>query len=679
MNVENLSAERLAKQQAERLAERLAELRSLLHEHAYRYHVLDAPTIADGEYDRLFQELLAIEGEHPDWVTADSPSRRVGGAPLPEFRQVAHRLPMLSLDNVFSEGELRDFAGRTGKFLQYDGEIAYVAEAKLDGLAVELVYIDGILTAGATRGDGLVGEDITAQLKTIGDIPLRLRQPVTGRLEVRGEVFIGKEGFSQLNRQQRVAGKEPFANPRNAAAGSLRQLDPSVTAGRPLRFFAYALADPGQHGLASQSAALTFLRGCGLPVNPLSRFCADINAVVAAFHDLAERRDSLPYEIDGMVVKVDDLALQKRLGDKSRSPRWAVAWKFPASQATTILAGVEFQVGRTGAVTPVAMLEPVAIGGVVVSRATLHNEDEIRRKDLCLGDTVLVQRAGDVIPEIVKVIIEHRPADAEPVRMPALCPSCGAGLAREPGEAVLRCGNPLCPAQRRRELAHFTSKAGLDIEGLGKKSIEQLFAAGLVNGIADLYRLRPEQLAALDGWGEKSAANVIAAIAAAKEPTLARFIAAIGIRHVGEVTAAALESHFAGLEQLAAATKDELMAIDGIGVEAAGSISEFFAREDGRALLADLRAVGVVVKPALMKAGGALSGMTVVFTGGLSHLNRDEAKKLVKEHGGQVASAISQKVTHVVAGDKAGGKLKEARELGKTILSEEEFLRLIGR
>jgi len=663
----------------ERQAERLAELRSLLHEHAYRYHVLDAPTIADGEYDALFQELLVIEGQHPDWVTADSPSQRVGGAPLPEFRQVTHRLPMLSLDNVFSEGELRDFAGRAAKFLQYDGEIAYVAEPKLDGLAVELVYIDGVLASGATRGDGLVGEDITAQLKTIGDIPLRLRQPVAERLEARGEVFLDQEGFKRLNQQQQAAGKEPFANPRNAAAGSLRQLDPSVTASRPLRFFAYALADPGQFDLASQNAALSFLQQCGLPVNPLSRPCAGIDAVVAAFHDLTAKRDALPYEIDGMVVKVDDLALQKRLGDKSRSPRWSVAWKFPASQATTILAGVEFQVGRTGAVTPVAMLEPVALGGVVVSRATLHNEDEIRRKDLRLGDTVLVQRAGDVIPEIVKVITENRPAEAEPLRMPLRCPSCGAGLAREPGEAVLRCANPLCPAQRLRELAHFTSKAGLDIEGLGKKSIEQLSAAGLISGIADLYRLQPEQLAALDGWGEKSAANVIAAIDAAREPTLGRFIAAIGIRHIGEITAAALESHFAGLEQLAAATKDDLMAIDGIGAEAAGSLSDFFAREDGRALLADLRAAGVAIRPAPVKKGGALASMTVVFTGSLSQLNRDEAKKLVKEQGGQVASTINQKVTHVVAGDKAGGKLKQAREQGKIILSEEEFLRLVGR
>ena len=663
----------------EHSAERLAELRSLLHEHAYRYHVLDAPTIADGEYDLLFQELLAIEGDHPAWVTADSPSQRVGGAALPAFKTVAHRLPMLSLDNAFNEGELLDFVNRIAKFPQYEGEIAYVAEPKLDGLAVELVYIDGLLTEGATRGDGLVGEDITAQLKTIHGIPLRLRRALVGRLEARGEVFIGKEDFKRLNRQQEAAGKEPFANPRNAAAGSLRQLDPSVTASRPLRFFAYALADPGQFGLPGQRAALAFLKECGLPVNPLSRPCPNAAEVVAAFHELATRRDTLPYEIDGMVVKVDDLALQKRLGDKSRSPRWAVAWKFPASQATTILTGVEFQVGRTGAVTPVALLAPTTLGGVAVSRATLHNEDEIRRKDLHLGDTVLVRRAGDVIPEIVKAIIEQRPANAEPVRMPVVCPSCQAKLAREEGEAVLRCGNPLCPAQRLRELAHFCSKAGLDIEGLGERSIGQLVAAGLVSGIADLYRLRPEQLATLDGWGEKSAANAIAAIETAKEPSLGRFIAAIGIRHVGEVTAAALEDHFASLDQLAAANKDDLMAIDGIGAEAAASISDFFTRNDGLALLADLRAAGVAVKPPPMKTGGALSGMTLVFTGGLNRLNRDEAKRLVRKHGGQVASAVNQRVTHVVAGDKAGGKLKQAKEAGKVIVNEEEFLKLIGR
>ncbi|MDR0476354.1 MAG: NAD-dependent DNA ligase LigA [Desulfobulbaceae bacterium] len=663
-------------------SERLAELHSLLHEHAYRYYVLDAPTIADGEYDRLFQELLAIEREHPEWVTPDSPSQRVGGAVLPAFKQVAHRLPMLSLDNAFNEGEIFDFISRATKFLQYDekiADIACVVEPKLDGLAVELVYIDGLLAEGATRGDGLVGEEITAQLKTIHDIPLRLRQPLAGRLEARGEVFIGKEGFKRLNRQQEEAGKEAFANPRNAAAGSLRQLDASVTASRPLRFFAYALADPGQFDLSGQTAALAFLKQYGLPVNPLSRPCRDTAEVVAAFDDLAARRDDLPYEIDGMVVKVDDLALQRRLGDKSRSPRWAVAWKFPASQATTILTGVEFQVGRTGAVTPVAVLETVALGGVAVSRASLHNEDEIRRKDLHLGDTVLVQRAGDVIPEIVKVITEKRRKNAEPVRMPTVCPSCQAKLAREQGEAALRCGNPLCPAQRRRQLAHFTSKAGLDIEGLGEKSIDQLMTAGLVAGIADLYRLKPEQLAVLDGWGEKSAANVTTAIEAAKQPSLGRFIAAIGIRHVGEVTALALESHFAGLDELAAAGKDELMAIDGIGAEAAASISDFFARGDGRTLLAELRAAGLVVRLPPVKTAGALSGMTVVFTGSLSRLGRDEAKKLVKEHGGQIASDVTQKVTHVVVGDKAGGKLNKARELGKKIVSEEEFLQLIGR
>ena len=668
-----------AERPAERPTERLAELRSLLHEHAYRYHVLDAPTIADAEYDRLFQELLAIEREHPAWVTPDSPSQRVGGAVLPAFKQVAHRLPMLSLDNAFSEDELIEFVSKTAKFLQYSGEIACVAEPKLDGLAVELVYSDGVLIAGATRGDGFTGEDITAQLKTIHDIPLRLRQTPAGRLEARGEVFIGKDGFKRLNRRQEAAGNEPFANPRNAAAGSLRQLDSGVTANRPLRFFAYALADPGQFGLSGQNATLAFLKQCGLPINPLSRLCRNTSEVAAAFHDLLTRRDTLPYEIDGMVVKVDDLALQKRLGDKSRSPRWAVAWKFPALQATTILTGVEFQVGRTGAVTPVALLEPVALGGVAVGRASLHNEDEIRRKDLHLGDTVLVQRAGDVIPEIVKAIIEKRPEKAEPVAMPSLCPSCQARLAREEGGAVLRCGNPLCPAQRLRQLAHFTSKAGLDIEGLGEKSIGQLMAVGLVSGIADLYRLRPEQLAPLDGWGERSAANVIAAIEAARKPPLGRFIAAIGIRYVGEVTAAALEKHFADLDHLVGAGKDELMAIDGIGAEATASILDFFARGDGRILLADLRALGVVAKPAPVKMGGALAGMTVVFTGGLDRLNRDEAKKLVKEHGGQVAGAVSQKVTHVIAGGKAGSKLNKARELGKTIVTEEEFLRLIGR
>ncbi len=659
-------------------AERLLELRRQLNEHSYRYYALDQPIISDGEYDRLFQELLDIEARHPELASEDSPSRRIGAPPLDGFSQVRHRLPMLSLENAFSDADILAFEERLLRFLNQTERPAYVIEPKLDGLAVELVYRDGLLIQGSTRGDGQVGEEITAQLRTIRSIPLRLHRQFAGLLEVRGEVFMENAGLSRLNEQQLAAGRPVFANPRNAAAGSLRQLDPAVTASRPLRFLAYGVSVPADTGCTGQYQLLTHLASLGLPVSQLTRFCPSLAEVIAGFAEFAALRHDLPYEIDGMVIKVDSLPLQERLGNKARAPRWALACKFPAKQETTRLLGVDFQVGRTGAITPVAILEPVSVGGVMVSRATLHNQDELARKDLRIGDTVLIQRAGDVIPEVVMAITENRDGSEVPVSMPTHCPVCRQPLTRPEGEAVTRCLNLHCTAQRLQGLIHFASKAGLDIEGLGRKNIEQLLEAGLVSDIPDIFTLEQSVLEDLDGWGSKSAENVIAAIVAKKTPPLGRFLTALGIRFVGEISATALESHFSSVSELAQAKREQLLEIEGIGEQAAASILDFFNSARGRELLNRLDEIGVHPAPPAADAGGqSLAGFVILFTGGLENLSRDEAKKLVKEHGGQIATSVTQKTTHIVAGEKAGSKLGKAAELGKTILTEKEFLALL--
>ena len=661
-------------------ARRIAELTRELNEHAYRYHVLDDPLISDGEYDRLFQELLKLEEAYPDLAAEDSPSRRVGGVPLDKFEQVAHRLPMLSLENGFSDQDLRDFSLRLERFLNEPVRSGFSAEPKMDGLAVELVYEQGRLVMGSTRGDGIIGEDISAQLKTITAIPLRLLRSDVELLEVRGEVYMEKQGFADLNDSQLSRGLQAFANPRNAAAGSLRQLDPTITAQRPLKFFAYGVGDPQSTPCTSQTELLDYLQQVGFPTCPYNSFCPGIEEVIAQFERLASVRHQLPYEIDGMVVKVDELNLQNRLGVKSRAPRWALARKFPATQATTTLKGVEFQVGRTGAVTPVALLEPVNLDGATVSRATLHNQGEIDRKDLRVGDAVLVQRAGDVIPEVVKPIVDRRRGNETPITLPNHCPACDSELIKPDDEAVTRCPNLQCPAQLLRGLIHYCSKAGLDIEGLGKRYVEQLFEEKIIGEIADLYTLDREVLKDLEGWGEKSADNVLAAIDQARTPPLADFIAALGIRFIGENSASLLESHFGSLDKLVAATEDELLEIDGIGDQAARSLIDYFANRRIIEMFSRLRQAGVFPATAEKAAEDlALTGATLVFTGSLTKLSRDEAKKLVKEHGGTIASSVTRKVTHVVAGEKAGSKLTKAREAGKTILSEEEFLKLIGR
>ncbi|MBW6521222.1 MAG: NAD-dependent DNA ligase LigA [Desulfoarculaceae bacterium] len=660
---------------------RIRELRLLLQEHAHRYYTLDDPLISDGEYDLLFQELLDLEEEHPDLVTPDSPSQRPGAPPVDKFEQVVHHTPMLSLENAFSTGDLRAFEERLLRFLNQDftsDSLSYMAEPKVDGLAVELVYEQGRFVQGSTRGDGSKGEDITAQLKTISAITHTLLDSSAQRLEVRGEVFMDREALIQLNRERLLTGEPLFANPRNAAAGSLRQLDPAVTAKRSLKFLAYGIADPGQTPCTSQSELLAWLGSLGLPVSELARFCPSITEVISRFEQLAELRQTLAYEIDGMVVKINDFNLQQRLGNKARAPRWAIACKFPAIQTTTRLISVDFQVGRTGAVTPVAILEPAEVGGVTVSRATLHNRDEFERKDLRIGDTVLIQRAGDVIPEVVKAIVEKRNGSEQPIVMPTACPVCGHALLKAPGEAVTRCINPHCPAQRLRALIHFSSRAGLDIEGLGKKSMAQLFNLKLVRDIPDIFTLEHGQLAGLEGWGEKSADKVLAAIQAAKKPPLGKFLGALGIRFVGEVTASLLEQAFLSLDQLMNSSIDVLLELEGIGEQAARSIVDYFSDPSVREMFARLQQAGVVPEAGRPSGGDLpLSGRVILFTGTLNTLSRTEAKKLVKDNGGQIATTVTQKLTHLVAGEKAGSKLKKARELGKIILTEHEFLEII--
>lgn len=673
---------------AESITEKIQKLREKLNFHAHRYYVLDAPLISDGEYDQLFQELLRLEKEHPELVTPDSPSQRVGGAVLSGFEEVTRTIPMLSLDNAFSEEDLLEFEARLQRFLNTNDPLVYVAEPKLDGLAVELVYEEGVFTQGSTRGNGWTGEEITANLRTIPSIPLRLslgeKTGLPRRLTVRGEVFLSIAGFNSLNEQRLADEEDLFANPRNAAAGSLRQLDSRITAQRPLDFFVYGVAAPTGFPCTTQKEILSFLGKLGFKTNPLVQTRISIQEVIAHYQHLAEIRHELPYEIDGQVVKVDSLSLQQRLGnigpaERPRCPRWAIAYKFQATQATTRLLSVDFQVGRTGAITPVALLEPVEVGGVTVSRATLHNEDMIKAKDLRLNDTILIQRAGDVIPEVVKPVVEKRTGTEQPISMPSNCPECKGPLERPQGEAVTRCINPQCPAQRLRALIHYTSKAGLDIEGMGKKVMEQLFTLELVSDIPDIYKLQAENLADLEGWGELSAKNAISAIDASKSPALARFLTALGIRYVGEGVAALLERHFHSIDRLKQTTTEELLEIEGIGQQIADSIADFFEKQENQDMLTQLFALGLRIKePVPVDKNLPMANMVFLFTGSLTAFSRNEAKVRVKEKGGKVASAISKKVTHVVVGEKPGSKAQKAKNLGLTILSEKEFQKLLA-
>ena len=665
----------------EAVKRRIEELRAEIRKHDYHYYVLNQPLISDAEYDKLFRELQELEEKYPQLVTPDSPTQRVGAPPAEEFRPVRHAIPMLSLQNCFTEGEFLEWDRRVRRLLGGERPI-YVCEPKLDGLSVELVYENGVFTVGSTRGDGYVGEDVTRNLRTIRQIPLRLL-PLDGEvprlLEVRGEVYMEKEDFRRLNREREEKGEPPFANPRNAAAGSLRQLDPNITASRPLKAFFYATGRVEGLEIRSQEELLTTLPKLGFPVNPLWRRCETPEEAIEFYHELLEQREELPYEADGMVVKVNDFSQREVLGEVSRAPRWAIAFKFPAEEATTRVLDIVVQVGRTGALTPVAILEPVEVSGVTVSRATLHNEDEVKRKDVRIGDWVVVRRAGEVIPEIVKSIPERRTGQEKEFRMPDRCPVCGGPVVRPPGEVIHRCENLSCPARIKEAIRHFASRRAADIEGLGEKLVDQLVDKGLVRRISDLYHLTKEQLAALERMGEKSAQNLLEQLERSKGMSLARLIYALGIRYVGEHIAEVLAERFGSIDELARASYEELVEIPEIGPRIAQSIVDFFQNQDNRRLIAELKAVGIDPRAERPTEEGPLVGKTFVFTGRLSAFTREEARRLVEELGGKVASSVSRKVDFLVVGEDPGSKLDRARALGIRTLTEEEFRNLVGR
>ena len=661
-------------------ASRARELRDRLHYHNYRYYVLDEPVVSDAEYDRLLKELQRLEEEYPELTVSDSPTQRVGAAPLEKFESVPHRQPMLSLENAFSEGEAREFDERLKRFLRTAEAFDYVVEPKMDGCAVNLLYEYGRLTVGCTRGDGLRGENVTQNLKTIRTIPLQMlaqEAPAPELLEVRGEVYMDLGDFRQLNEQRLAQGEPAFANPRNAAAGSLRQLDPSITAARPLKIYCYGVGEVAGRAFATHTEVLQTLKAWGFRINPLIERYRGIEPAITYHHRIEQERHGLPYEIDGVVIKVDSLTLQERLGAKARSPRWALAFKFAATQETTRVLDIIVNVGRTGAVTPMAVMEPVEVGGVTVSRATLHNEDEVAKKDVRVGDTVLVQRAGDVIPEVVMVIKEQRPQDARPFKMPSHCPVCGTGLVRQMGkgqerEKVTRCPNPDCRGALLRGIFHFAGKTAMDIDGLGEKIILQLVEAGLVNDVSDLYRLTVDDLIPLERFAEKSAQNIVDAIQGSKRVTLVRFIFALGIRYVGEATAQLLARHFQTLEALMEAGEEELKDVEGVGEQVAQSLREYFNNPRNQELLEKLMAVGVEALPPEPIQPTPLTGKTFVFTGALA-ISREEAKALVTARGGKVSSSVSAKTDYVVAGAEPGSKYVKARELGVKILDEAAF------
>jgi DNA ligase (NAD+) len=662
----------------------LNDLREQIRYHNHRYYVLDDPQISDAAYDRLFQRLLELEREHPEWVTPDSPTQRVGDKPLKSFTQVRHRKPMLSLENGFNEENIRDFDARTKRFLGEDTHLQYTVEPKIDGVAVELVYEEGKLSVASTRGDGDVGEDVTANIKTLLSVPLVLRPltqdiPIPELIEVRGEVYMEIEAFKALNMQRTNKGLPDFANPRNAAAGSLRQLDPRITATRPLDMFCYGIGETRGLSLETHLEWMVAIQQMGLRVNrPHVRACRDLMEVVDYCHQLEEQRDQFPYEIDGAVIKVNQLALQARLGEKSRSPRWAMAYKFKPTQETTKIIKIDVQVGRTGALTPVAHLEPVEIAGVTVSRATLHNQEEIEKKGVREGDTVIVQRAGDVIPEVVKPITSMRTGREKPFVMPTQCPACGSQVFQREGEVVLRCPNPDCPAQIKESLKHYVSKGGMDIDGLGDKMVSQLMDKGLVREAADLYDLRFEDLMGLDKIAEKSAQNLLAAIERSKTTTLPRFIYALGIRHVGEHVAERLAEEYDRLESLQQAEEETLKAIDEIGPQIAESVVSFFSDKSNQDHIRRLLKAGVYFHGLSPVSDTPLRGKSFVITGTLQSMKRSEAKERIVGKGGKVGSSVTRSTDYLVVGESPGSKLQKARDLRVSILQEEAFLKLLA-
>lgn len=664
------------------LEDRARELREALHEYNYHYYVLDEPVVPDAEYDRLFRELQTLESEQPELVTEDSPTRRVGASGDTTFEEVVHRLPMLSLDNAFSEEEMRDFDRRVRERLGTDGRIEYVCEPKLDGLAVSLHYEHGMLTRAATRGDGYAGEDITANIRTIPSIPLRLRgSGYPDLVEVRGEVYMPRAGFENLNRSLADRGDKTFVNPRNAAAGSLRQKKPSVTARRPLDMCAYSVAVLDDEQLPDTHwGGLQKVKEWGFRTNPEMRLADGVEQCLAAYQDLRDKRDELGYDIDGIVFKVNRLSLQKQLGFVSRAPRWAIAYKFPAEEELTVIEDVEFQVGRTGAITPVARLKPVFVGGVTVSNATLHNMDEIQRLDVRIGDTVFVRRAGDVIPQIVKVMVEKRPDNAGNIELPDHCPVCDSEIVRVEGEVVARCSGGLyCPAQRKEAIRHYASRKAMDIEGLGDKWIDILVNREMVKTVADLYQLQVSDLTGLERMGDKSASNLVAAIDHSRRPTLWRFLYALGIREVGEATAKALASHFGELERIAEADPEALEEVPDVGPVVAGHIHSFFRQPHNREIIEALKQAGVEWQTeAVTAAPMPLKGETWVLTGTLTDMTRDQAKALLEQLGAKVAGSVSGKTACVVAGEAAGSKLAKARDLDVPVLDEAAFVAFLA-
>ena len=662
------------------LQQQIDTLRQDLRRYEYEYHVLDNPTIPDAEYDRLFHQLKALEAAHPELITADSPTQRVGAKPLSGFAQIRHEIPMLSLDNAFSDEEFYAFVKRIeDRLIRLPEPLTFCCEPKLDGLAVSILYVNGVLTQAATRGDGTTGEDITANIRTIRNIPLQLLMdnPPT-RLEVRGEVFMPHAGFERLNQQALEKGEKTFANPRNAAAGSLRQLDPKITSKRPLVLNAYGIGIAEGVDLPNTHYdRLQWLKSIGIPVNPEIRLCNGTNEVLDFYRDIQNKRSSLGYDIDGTVLKINDIALQEKLGFISKAPRWAIAYKFPAQEELTRLNDVEFQVGRTGAITPVAKLEPVFVAGVTVSNATLHNGDEIERLDIAIGDTVVIRRAGDVIPQIIGVLHDRRPADARPIVFPETCPVCDSAIVRIEGEAVARCtGGLFCAAQRKEALKHFVSRKAMDIDGVGGKLIEQLVDRELIHTPADLFKLDLTTLTRLERMGAKSAENALTSLEKAKHTTLARFIFALGIREVGEATALNLANHFKTLEALQNADLEALQQVPDVGEVVANRILAFWHEPHNVAVVNDLIAQGVHWETVETKevTENRFKGKTVVLTGTLTQMGRNEAKALLQDMGAKVSGSVSAKTDFVIAGDAAGSKLTKAQELGVTVLTEEEFL-----
>ena len=662
------------------IQEEIAKLRQQINEHNYRYYTLDNPMVSDAVYDHLFRKLQDLEKQYPQYQSPDSPTQRIGVAPVKEFAEVKHAIPMLSLDNAFDEEEVLAFDQRVHERLGTEVAIEYVAEPKLDGLAINLRYEKGVLVQGATRGDGMTGEDVTQNLRTIRMIPLHLQgKDLPSILEVRGEVYMPKVGFEKLNAKAKKKGEKIFANPRNAAAGSLRQLDSRITAKRPLAFFCYGLGLVEKGKMPdTHSAILNMLKKMGFPTNPLTKVAKGINQCLDFFYEIGKKRQKLAYEIDGVVYKINRIVLQQQLGFVTRAPRWAIAHKFPAEEAYTILEAVEFQVGRTGAITPVARLKPVNVGGVTVSNATLHNRDEIARKDLRIGDTVIIRRAGDVIPEVVGSVKDQRPPQAKKISLPTHCPVCHSEIEQLEEEAIARCPAGLyCSAQRKEAIRHFASRRAMDIEGLGDKLVEQLVDQKVVENVADLYHLKLVELAELERMGEKSAQNILDQLEKSKTTNFARFLYALGVREVGEATAKALARYFGDLKSLYQATEETLQEISDIGPVVAAHVVHFFAEKHNRDTVEKLLKAGVHWKEVKRPKRSPLSGKTFVLTGTLESMTRDQAKDCLENLGARVSDSVSKKTDYVVSGTESGSKLAKAEKLGVTILDEQAFLKLL--